>query len=395
MKNSLALNLIADVMGWEDVRTTKEYDWLRLMAAVKYDGYADFAAGAGFIEALVGWLRQFRLTDRETAYTFVKQRLVFVSSAEMQRVIEAFIPETVTPYLRKAVAEEHGIQPFEVWADPVHSAAFYTRFRRCLFVGLSDGSRIDILRRSHSGLLSQEQVVPMMNVDLDKWESLGGDLSDELGEGAKFDDVYLIDDFTASGTTFIRIKDNKPKGKLPKFEKIVSDARMALGDKFPIADGYRLHIHHHISTQQARDALLERVETVVPMLPSTSFNADVAITEGLLLPSGLPLGKLDKDLSPSGSVEREAVGLRETLASDREIIELCEAYYDVGLFKKLETHCREAGLVTMCYGYGSCALPLVLEHNTPNNAVPLLWSEIGDQSAPRTRALFHRRDRHG
>lgn len=127
MKNSLALNLVADVMGWDDVRTTREYDWLRLMAAVKYDGYADFAAGAGFIEALVDWLRQFEPADRPTAYQFVKHRLVFISSAEMQRVIEAFIPETVTPYLRKAVAEEHGIAPYEVWADPEHSEAFYTR----------------------------------------------------------------------------------------------------------------------------------------------------------------------------------------------------------------------------------------------------------------------------
>ena len=395
MKNTLALNLIADVMGWEDIRTTKEYDWLRLMAAVKYDGYADFAAGAGFIEALVDWLRQFQQHDRETAYNFVKERLVFVSSAEMQRVIEAFIPETVTPYLREAVSKEHDIEPFEVWSGPSQSEAFYKRFRRCLFVGLSDGSRIDILRRSHSGLLSQEQVVPMMNVDLDKWQSLGEDLCDELGADAKFDDVYLIDDFTASGTTFIRIKDGKPKGKLPKFEKIVADARAALGDKFPIADGYRLHIHHHISTQQARNALLERVESVVPMLPSTSFDRHVAITEGLLLPANLPLGILDESLTPSGTVESGAAGLREMSGSDRGIIDLCERYYDAGLFIKLEKHCREAGLVTMCYGYGSCALPLVLEHNTPNNAVPLLWSEVGEQSEPRTRALFHRRDRHG
>ncbi|MGB7244292.1 MAG: hypothetical protein WBC93_19685 [Sulfitobacter sp.] len=395
MKNSLALNLIADVMGWDDVKTTQEYDWLRLMAAVKYDGYADFAAGAGFIEALVDWLRQFQAGDRETAYRFVKKRLVFISTAEMQRVIEAFIPETVTPYLRKAVAEEHKIAPFEVWSDPVYSEAFYTRFRRCLFVGLSDGSRIDILRRSHSGLLSQEQVVPMMNVDLDKWESLGEDLCEELGKGAKFDDVYLIDDFTASGTTFIRIKDGKPKGKLPKFEKIVTDAREALGEKFPIADGYRLHIHHHVSTRQARSALIDRVKSVVPMLSSTSFDVDVVITEGLLLPNGLPLGVLDNNQSPGGSVELEAVGLQATSDADREIIDLCEVYYDRGLFKKLEKHCREAGLVTMCYGYGSCALPLVLEHNTPNNAVPLLWSELGDQAAPRTRALFRRRDRHG
>lgn len=395
IKNALALNLIADVMAWDDVRATHEYDWLRLMSVVKYDSYADFAAGSGFIEALVDWMRQFEKEDRETAYRLVKSRLVFISSAEMQRLIEAFLPEFVTPYLRGSVASEHEIQPYEVWADRESSAAFADRLRKCLFVGLSDGSRIDILRRTNAGELSQEQVVPMMNVDREKWISLGRDLIDECGDDAKFEDVYLIDDFTASGTTFIRLKDGHPKGKLPKFEKMVSDAREELGTAFPIAENYRLHIHHYVSTVQARQALLDRIEEVVPMLPAKSFQDEIAIHEGLLLPSGLPLGTVCEGAPVSGHVEARTNGLRETYPDDRNYIDLCEKYYDPSEFKRLERHCREAGLTTLCYGYGYCALPLVLEHNTPNNTVPLLWSETGDPNSPMTRSLFHRRDRHG
>src|SRR3546814_13102172 len=73
--------------------------------------------------------------------------------------------------------------------------------------------------RGNAGRLSQEQIIPMMNVDDEKWKSLAKDLKDELGIGARFDDVYLIDDFTASGTTFVRFPDGEPKGKLCKFEK--------------------------------------------------------------------------------------------------------------------------------------------------------------------------------
>jgi hypothetical protein len=29
----------------------------------------------------------------------------------------------------------------------------------------------------------------------------------------------------------------------------------------------------------------------------------------------------------------------------------------------------------MKYGYANCALPLVLEHNTPNNSISLLWAD--------------------
>ena len=98
--NTLALNLIADVMEWDNAVATREYAWLRLMSDVKYDGYSDFRSGIRFLESLVTWLKQFEPANRATAYQFVKDRMVYISAAEMQRVIELFVPETVIPYLR-------------------------------------------------------------------------------------------------------------------------------------------------------------------------------------------------------------------------------------------------------------------------------------------------------
>jgi hypothetical protein len=48
---------------------------------------------------------------------------------------------------------------------------------------------------------------------------------------------------------------------------------------------------------------------------------------------------------------------------------------------------------------GGCGLPLVLDHNTPNNSVALLWAETdgGDRDGakvPAMRPLFRRRQRH-
>ncbi len=107
----------------------------------------------------------------------MKNRLVYISDAEMQRVVEMFVPETVTPYLRKAAAAETGIKPYEVWGNPKGTDAFNRRIRRCLFVGLSDGGRVDILRRSNSRRLVQDQVVPMLDIGIEKWVDLG-----ELGQ---------------------------------------------------------------------------------------------------------------------------------------------------------------------------------------------------------------------
>ena len=99
MINQLALNLVADVMDWDNEVATREYGWLRLISSMKYDGYSDFRAGVRFLESLVSWLRHFDKADRPAAYAFVKERLVYISTLEMQRVIETFIPEIVTPYL--------------------------------------------------------------------------------------------------------------------------------------------------------------------------------------------------------------------------------------------------------------------------------------------------------
>lgn len=372
MINTLGLNLIADVMDWDNDKANAEYAWLRLMSWVKYDGYSDFRAGARFLESLSTWLRQFSKQDRPTAYAFVKERLVFISAAEMQRAIEMFVPETVTPYLRRAAAAETGIKAYEVWGKAEGVAAFNRRLRRCLFVGLSDGSRIDILRRTNAGRLSQEQVVPMMNVDNEKWRDLGDELQKEQGSGVKFDNVYLIDDFTASGTTFIRQVEGKWKGKLKKFNDIVNKAKEDLGDAFPIAERYDLHIHHYVSTHQSRQTLCDRVKEAEQKWDEKSFGS-VAITESMLLPASLKM-----------------IG-----GSDAQMLAICDKYYDDQLYQRLKKHCDEAGQTNMRRGYADCALPLVLEHNTPNNSISILWAETTGKSGHSMRPLFRRRDRHG
>lgn len=372
MINALALNLIADVMDWDTEAATREYAWLRLMSVVKYDGYSDFRAGVRFLENLATWLRQFQPPDRSTAYNFVKTRLVYLSQAEMQRVIEVFIPETVTPHLRKAAAAEVGIWPWEVWGNTDGVAAFNRLLRRSLFVGLSDGSRIDILRRANSTRLVQDQFVPMLDIGDDKWLDLGKKLAKALGEEARFDNVYLIDDFTASGTTFIRQVDGVWKGKLNKFNELILRARESLQERFPVSGSYVLHIHHYVSTEQARAALEERVADARANLANRSFDK-VTITEGLRLPASLKM-----------------VG-----GADAAMLDLCERYYDDHLYQRLKEHCDEAGQSDMKRGYADCALPIVLEHNAPNNAIPLLWAETSGRHAHEMRPLFRRRDRHG
>ena len=93
---------------------------------------------------------------------------------------------------------------------------------------------------------------------------------------------------------------------------------------------------------------------------------------GMLLPRELPID------SVSG---RHAAFFR-----------LTQAYYD----PTIETiHTGIGGVTHLGLGYGRCALPVVLEHNTPNNSIALLWAETdGTGVNPAMRPLFRRRHRH-
>jgi len=374
MADRMVLALLAGVLDWDDATATAEYDWVRMMSHIKFDGYADFRAGSRFVESLVGWLKQFAKEDRSTAYDFLKHRLVYISPAELRCLIELFFPEVVTPALRRATAKALGIKPYEVWSNQAAANLYTSKRRRTLFMGMSDGSRIDLLRRANVGRMSQEQVVATLSIDGQKWAEMGADLiKDEEDETAKFERVFLVEDFAGSGTTFIRQKDGAWKGKLKKFEAAIDSVKKALGDKFPIAENYALHVHHYICTDQAWLALEERLKAAASSWEGHKFGT-VSQTYGIRLPASLKMAR----------------------PADTAILDLCDKYYDPALDKRLEKHLAESGIDTAKLGYAACCLPLVLDHNTPNNSVPLIWAETPEVQGKRfMEPLFLRRDRHG
>ena len=382
MNQDLALKVLGRVMKWPDDRARDEFQWLRLMARLKYDGYHDFHAGMRFVESLVTWLQQFESSqEREIGYAFVRRTLVYVGPSEMQRLVEQFYPRTVRDRLVSMVAAECGIQRYQVLADPDARAKEKRLRRQTLFMGLSDGARIDTIRRAYSGMLSNEQFVSSTQVDTEKWKDLLDNLRHDLqDQGARFRLVYLIDDFTGTGTSLLRFDKEKKKwkGKLIRFLDSVANASKQLcnGELFP--DDWVLGVHHYVASSAAVEAIrkrlseaansLDTLKTVRNRVPHSSF--------GMVFPRDLPI-----DATPGR--HDEFIGLTQT-------------YYDPTIRTK---HTDVGGVEHLGLGYGGCALPLVLEHNTPNNAVALLWAETegrdrGDIDAPAMRPLFRRRQRH-
>ena len=378
MNQDLGLKILAEIMRWSDERAREEYRWLRLMARLKYDGYRDFQAGMRFFESLATWLQQFDRAERETAYAFVRGRLVYIGPIEMQKLVEQFYPKTMRERLVSTVATQRGIPAFRVLGDEAARSDVDRLRRQTLVMGLSDGARIDGVRHSNVGLLTNEQLVLATQLDKEKWEDLLGNLREDMkDEKALFRLVYLVDDFAGTGTSFFRYNDKKQKwsGKLWRFKESIEGARQVLGAD-PFDPNWELCVHHYIASSAAAQAIGERQELAKDELAGEGWAKAVHISFGTVLPSDLPLGVVE--------------------GRDDAFIKLTQTYYDPIIRTK---HTDVGGVEHLGLGYGGCALPLVLDHNTPNNAVALLWAETagGDrdgEAAPAMRPLFRRRQRH-
>lgn len=366
MKTNTALRLLGGVMDWTDEVAQREFSWMQIMARLKYDDYRDFLAGMRFLESLVAWLQQFQQGDRASAYDFVRNRLVFVGVAERERLVELLYPRVIWPELVRSAAAQAGVRGWQVLIDSTAEEHLKRERRATLFLALSDGARLDTFRHANAGRISNEQVVVTVDPSTDKWTELLKSLREDLkDEHATFGRIVLVDDFTASGTSLLRKEDGRWKGKLARFLGSVK-GQTAIGS------GFSLLIHHLIGTPQAEQHLASNVDIYRSTESETwSLVSDVKLSYGHLYQPDL---KLD--------------GQR-----DAGFIALTNSYYDEGIETK---HTDKGGVKHLGLGYGGCALPMVLDHNTPNNSVALLWAESEPSKCKghTMRPLFRRRQRH-
>ena len=363
MNQDLGLRILSEIMNWDDDRARREFAWLRLMSRLEYDAYQDFVAGMRFVESLASWIQQFASEEREIAYRFLRDTMVYVGTAEMSHLVELAYPESVRRRLVRAVAQRLAIPAHEVWARSDAAMAYRRILRQTLFMGLSDGARIDGFRRANEGIISNEQVVVGVQVDDEKWADLLSSLRKDLDDSTKFVFVYLLDDFVGSGKTLLREDAGSWKGKLVKFWKNVEGRVASHFDS-----DWVLCVHHYLASHQAAVGLAGR-EAEIRKVKQGAWFPRVEFSFGSILPQDLPL-RLPRDAAFMGLVNK---------------------YYDPAV----ETVHTRVGGADVRLGFGQCALPLVLEHNTPNNSIALLWAETqGEAGNHAMRPLFRRRQRH-
>lgn len=365
MKDQNAQQLLAKVMGWDDAETVVKYlSTLQLLADYKYDHYQRFAPGKRFIESLALWLEQFDQADRQTALDLVAERLIFVSDEEFSHLVLTAYPDLIVQERMRLVAEEQGIPPHCV--GRIAKNPRFTELRlKSLYLGLSDGARTNEFRRGSDGDISNEQIWQAYELGKEKIEDMVKELGASLltagipSKTPKFNLVWLLDDFSGSGNTYIRY-DSDTKEFKGKIRKIYD--QLHRGDLIDTSH-YEVYLLLYVATRQAVDHIeywAERFTSEKGYKPLQvkvlcTFEQDVAITSK-------PNPELDALIRNS-------------------------KYYDD---KASDKHIKIGGTEDARFGFARCALPVVLSHNTPNNSLYVLW---GPESH-RFPGLFPRSSRH-
>jgi hypothetical protein len=366
MKDRLAEGLLARVMGWSPEDVATYLPPLQAMAAYKYDDYQQFSAGMRFIESLALWLQQFKTPqERVTAFNFIRSKLTFISSAEINHLVSVAYPDHLKPWLLSRAAERAGFAPWAL-GKVAASSEFRMLERQTLFLGLSDGARIDHFRRSNADLsheqirqsheLSKERVLSLLT-------ELKSDIRKTLGQDppahfSAFRTIVLIDDFAGTGLSYLRKdQEGQLKGKIAKFFEAVTSGDNAVSTLINPSE-----IHVVVMLYMATHRAKAYLSGEVPKL----FNA-AGIGSRVVVVYEFP-GSL--------AVER---------GEDPDLDKIIDKYYD----NANEDSSTEIGGTDLKYGFSACGLPLVLSHNTPNNSIGLLWAK-----GPKMHPLFPRVTRH-
>lgn len=379
MRFDLAKQFLVQLMDWDEIEATKRLEEIDLMADIKYDSYDQFMPGIKFVGNFYLWLSQFeKMEDRKLMYEFVKKYIIYINSTQVSHLIDLLYNTKIIPLIREKVVNDFKQKGVTVnkynYKHLDNTQEFKVHKRKTLFIGLSDGSHIDIVRRS--SYLDNDQVLTNYYPDDTKIEDLEKKLSSskELENEAtrKFESIVLIDDFTASGSSFIRVKDDGTfGGKLPTFFTVLENNKKF---KNLLADGYEVCLFFLIATKNALTYIEDLLEKYMQQHQGLTVQVECIQT-------------LDEDAKFTNHQEQEARQMLDIIARKRYINEskLTDAYkksYDDDAEKRYHL------------GYKQCALTVVLNHNTPNNSLPIIWQPKREDKAQPLYPLFYRITRH-
>lgn len=361
MNQQLAEKILANVMEWDTQEVKDNIRSLEHFAELKYDQYQQYQVGSRFIENLTMWLNQFEsIKERRLAFDFVKERVVFISQEELYHLINSIYPDVLKPLFKEQVKEICSVN--SITDGEVKKRLMHIVRRQSLIFGLSDGARLDVFRRS-TPIISNEQVCISYEITNERMKSIFEEIKKDTTDYTeiykyqgvsqnKIFNIFLLDDFSGSGISYLRKESDKNGTKVwkGKITKVIRQLNEQLGEE-KVLNNIVMHVILYLATEKAKLHIEKQVK-----LYCEENNVRIVI-------------HVLQDIHQH--------------EPDVQLTMLMKKYYDPRIE---DSHYKKGKHDNPFLGFDECSLPLIINHNTPNNSFPIIWA--GEK------ALFPRVTRH-
>lgn len=359
MQKELAQRLLTATLNWSPEDIEQYSNLIDNFAELKYDEYQQYRPGSRFVEHLCAWLNQFEAgVEREIALNFLLKKLTFISTSEMHWLIETVYPETILPVFESQAEDLIRNNPSLMSSKDLAIEIIKTK---SLFFALSDGARIDIFRRTAG--LEHDQVCVDYAISSKKYKEMIKKMDirvskkDTEGEIAgllpnEFEHLFFLDDFSASGVSYLRKEGKNWAGKISKAISNLESRRI-----IDTKSNVKIHIILYLATDKAIKRLQDNIRAFCGDNNYENYEIDIHCIQKVS-----PV-----ELSP----QEDALFEKHYLNNKKSIA---------------DSHYQKGDVTHPHHGFDGCGLALVIHHNTPNNSFPIIWA--GEN------ALFPRVTRH-
>lgn len=356
MQKELAQRLLAATLNWSPEDIERYSNLIDNFAELKYDEYQQYRPGSRFVEHLCAWLNQFEEgEEREIILQFLLRNLTFISTSEMHRLIETVYPEIVLPIFE---SQTEGILRDYPSKEPLKDLIIELIKAKSAFFALSDGARIDVFRRV--ARLDHDQVCVDYSISQIKSTEMLSKMNNRANKKDpekkvlglfqdRFEHIFLLDDFSASGVSYLRKEGKSWAGKVFKAISDLENKKI-----LDASSKAKIHIVLYLATDKAINRLHDYIKDYCG---DRNYEIDIHCIQKVS----------HVQLSP----QEDAI-FKKHFNNNKEII--------------ADSHYKKGDMTNPHLGFDGCGLALVIYHNTPNNSFPVIWA--GEN------ALFPRVTRH-
>jgi len=322
---------------------------IHFLAQRKYNRYDQYLPGETFQNRMIKWLCNFKEEDRQNAMEII-DNLVYLNNHELRSIAVSTFWNSVKIIEIELFNQEGDKNILNVYLNN-RRTKITQALKRSLYVAVADDVMFDYFRRRAQrrfrGVLLKDNFVEYYKLH-NKCQK------EDLDYLKEYDRIFLLDQLCGSGTTFLRKREGKWKGKINKMFEI-----------WEKLDNKKIYYTPYIMSKVAQIKVGKNLE---------EWKKDKKITQEIIV--------IPTFIIPMSSClsSNEQGPIDYTM----KIAQLCKRYFNETIVNE---HILEGG-DCIC-GFGGAGLALVLNNNCPNNTIPLIWQETNDWHP-----LFPRIDHH-